>query len=92
MPSPVKINELIEQELPRFLIIGFRYTEYVFPYEDGIKILEMFRKAESYNRDDYNNPKILPIDTKSIEVKLMSGEEYRDLKAKELLRVNNDES
>ena len=93
MTTPKKASTLIkEKELPNYLLIKFGYdAEYVLPYDKGIKILALFNEFEMYDTSDYQHAKITysKLD-KNISVRVLSGKEYIDLKAKALLRVENE--
>lgn len=92
MPVKTKASNVIkESTLPNYLMIKFGYdAELIFPYSKGIAILELLEAFEIYDTSDYSNPIITYAKAdKNIVVRIMSGTEYLDLKAKGLLRIKN---
>ena len=87
-----KLRKQAEEPIhSNYLKIKFSYNcTMIFPYEDGIKLIEACKYAENLNTDDYQNNYI---DNKSInlDTTVLSREEYLDLKMKYLLGLTTSE-
>lgn len=71
-----------------YLAIEFGYTSYIFPYIEGVKLLEVFKCAEYLDKNDYDNHLITPMPRdKSPEFRMMSFSEYSDKKMSHILKT-----
>jgi len=77
--EPIKSLELNKMQ------INFGYsTKLVFPYEQGLRVLEAIEYAESLDDANYEAHKIVPFDT-DLSIKILSNQEYKNLKSNALL-------
>lgn len=99
--SNQQIKDLLEEKAQQdaivnnldanYIRISFGYnSDYVFPFDQGIALLEQFKIAEKYDRSDYSNPKITPIDHE-MEAKILSRDSYINLKMRHLLGVSENQ-
>jgi len=85
-PTRAELLKLAEN----FVTIKFDYgREYVFPYPEGIALMELFRHAEQLDTTDYENNTITPINSDNAPIlKPLSQKEYIDKKMSHILGVS----
>ena len=70
-----------------YMKIKLNYTEMVFPYVQGIKVVEALRYGEEYDKEDWNNPKIIPLGLDRVEISIISKKDYDLMKMSTLLNI-----
>ena len=77
---------------PNYVQLEFSYNNVIIlPYEEGMSLINAFRSAESYDNEDYNNPKIVPLIQSSLpRITAVNQSKYLNLKMAALLGVNPD--
>lgn len=71
---------------PNKLKIKFGYSlSIVLTYEDGVNLINALQFAEVYDDADYNCTKITPFKATSLDISLLSDNEYKEFKANTLL-------
>ena len=87
MESP-KNSELLEKVPDNYLMIKFGYSgKYIFPYDVGIKVLELFKQAEAVV-NGYSDMRIVPIsNSESVEMIVVSKQNYLAGKLSNILGV-----
>ena len=85
MKQPTKAELL--KKTSGYLKIEFGYNcIIVLPHKEGIALLSAFENAETYNKDNYNEPKIVPYNG-NIEITQISEKRYLNLKMSHLLKI-----
>lgn len=81
-------TELLKKT-PNFIQIQFDYGKtFIFPYAEGVKIIEAFEQAEWVDSADYNNTTITSIPVgSSPEITVMPQETYLAKKMSALLDI-----
>lgn len=75
------LEEKANNPLPdNLLVISINYHDYVFPYEDGMAIVEAFKKAEGIaNRSNNDKRRIYPIEV-NLDLHPLSHQQYVEAK------------
>ena len=72
------------------VLIEFGYSnKYIFPYADGIAILDRFKNAEQWDGSDYKNPTIKPLDD-GPTLSILSRDKYQEMKTLHLLGISKE--
>ena len=70
-----------------YIKIEFDYNcSYIFPYDDGITILNMFKNAEEYNTENYENHTIIPLKNTPTTT-VIANQQYKNMKMAALLNI-----
>lgn len=85
-PKPPTNAEILKTK-KNYIKIKFGYSRcYIFPYEEGMGVMQHFVNAEAYDTSDYENPIITPLSKDgSPEMEILSEKMYIDLKMSHLL-------
>lgn len=75
-----------------FLVIEIAYDRSILlPYDEGLKFLSCLKQAELYN-EPYSKPKsIVTFNTDYFKTKILSRQDYEDIKVAALLGVTVEE-
>ena len=71
-----------------YMIIEFSYVELIFPFEEGLKVVEALRHAKSYSSSYGRVPKILPLVNHKIQI--MSEAEVLSIHTAQLLEIEDE--
>lgn len=85
MNKPIKTE--IDKVPNSYTVINFGYGDtFIFPYDEGIKVIAAFKNAEQLDTSDYENKIIIPIKD-SPTMTVMSKKLYAASKMAALLGV-----
>jgi len=75
-----------------FLVITMGYdTKVCFSYKDGAAVLAALATAEVVHERYSEQHRIAPLDRNTIQIQVMSAEEYNQIKIAALLHISPDE-
>lgn len=84
-------KEIVDNEAKVHIKFGYS-AEYVFPYDEGIQLMSMFKHAESLDTSsDYDHPSIVPM-KESPTIKIIAIEVYKEMKMTALISNGSDPS
>ena len=63
-------------------------TRLILPHSDGVALLETLKNAELWRQTDYEKSLIGPLETSTVVIAKMAGEEYEQRKVAMLLDVS----
>lgn len=81
-------KEIVDNEAKIHIKFGYS-AEYVFPYDEGIQLMSMFKHAESVDTSDYAHPSIVPM-KESPTIKIIAIEAYKEMKMTALISNGSD--
>ena len=86
------INKVKKPHNPGYLRIGFPYQgAFILPYEEGIKLLEVMKNAELFEKKYLEPTKITAIAHDDHRISKMTNTEYMKNKVGMLLNLKEDE-
>lgn len=83
-------KEIVDNEAKVHIKFGYS-AEYVFPYDEGIQLMSMFKHAESLDTSNFTHPSIVPM-KESPAVKIIAIEVYKEMKMTALISNGSDPS
>ena len=75
-----------------FILVEYDYHKsLLLPYEEGLKLLSCLKQAEVFE-EKYSQPKtIVPFNTNDFKTRILSRQDYEDIKIAALLNVTVEE-
>lgn len=84
------LKQLSKSPKETYLLVSVRYDkQFIFPYKQGIAVLEALEHAMVYDSAYSGPPTYKPI-TDEITINLMPSETLNDIKVAQLLNINMD--
>lgn len=78
------------EEIKNKIVVKFSYNcSVVLPIKEGIEIIELLSKAETYDDSDYGKPIIKDYDL-DVSLTVLSDKQYKKLKSDAFLREDKE--